>query len=337
MYLEDKLNNKVAVIGGGSFGTALATLAASDGREVVMYVREDEIIKAINEAHVNPVFLPDLLLPKNVSAKPMDDIENCDAEYIIWSVPSQFTRSMAKTYAKSLTGKNILLATKGVEISTGQLMLSVISSEVVAKYSVLSGPSFAKELAQRKPTSVSIASYSASLAKWWQETLSCEYFRVYTTDDMIGLEVGGAVKNVIAIATGLSDGMGLDNNARAALITRGLAEITRFGLAYGAKRETFVGLSGLGDLVLTCTGEQSRNYSVGKLLAQGKDIDEITHSMKMVAEGVPTAKAVYLAAQERGVQMPICTEVYKIIYERKNPKDSVKDLMTRPLTVEMPY
>ena len=314
------MNNKVAVIGGGSFGTALATLAASDGREVVMYVREEEIIKAINEAHVNPVFLPDLLLPKNVSAKPMSDIENCDAEYIIWSVPSQFTRSMAKTYAKSLTGKNILLATKGVEISSGQLMLSVISSEVTAKYSVLSGPSFAKELARKKPTSVSIASYSASLAKWWQETLSCDYFRVYTTDDMIGLEVGGAVKN-----------------ARAALITRGLAEITRFGLAYGAKRETFVGLSGLGDLVLTCTGEQSRNYSVGKLLAQGKDIDEITHSIKMAAEGVPTAKAVYLAAQERGVQMPICTEVYKIIYERKNSKDSVRDLMTRPLTMEMPY
>ncbi len=331
------MNNKVAVIGGGSFGTALATLAASDGREVVMFVREAEVIKAITEAHVNPLFLPDLLLPKNILAKSMDEIENCDAEYIIWSVPSQFTRSMAKTYSKSLTGKNILLATKGVEIATGQLMLSVISSEVTANYSVLSGPSFAKELAQKKPTAVSIASHSETLAKWWQETLSCEYFRAYTTDDMIGLEVGGAVKNIIAIAAGLSDGMALDSNARAALITRGLTEITRFGLAYGAKKETFEGLSGLGDLVLTCTGEQSRNYSVGRLLAQGKDIDEITHSMNMVAEGVPTAKAVYLAAQERGVEMPICSEVYKIIYERKSPRDSVKYLMTRPLTVEMPY
>lgn len=335
--MEDNLNSKVAVIGGGSFGTALATLAAADGRDVIMYIREEEIIKAVNEAHVNPLFLPDLLLPKNISAKSMDDLHSCEEDYIIWSVPSQFTRSMAKTYSQNLSGKNILLATKGVEIATGQLMLSVISSEVTAKYSVLSGPSFAKELAKKRPTSVSIASYSASLAKWWQETLSCEYFRVYTTDDMIGLEVGGAVKNVIAIATGLSDGMGLDNNARAALITRGLAEITRFGLAYGAKRETFVGLSGLGDLVLTCTGEQSRNYSVGKLLAQGRDIDEITHSMHMIAEGVPTAKAVYLAAQERGVEMPICSEVYKIVYERKNPRESVKDLMTRPLTVEMPY
>lgn len=331
------MSNKVAVIGGGSFGTALATLAASDGRPVEIYVREDEIIKAINEAHVNPVFLPDLILPVNIKAFPMEAIKKCDAEYFIWSVPSQFTRAMAKEYKETLTGKNILLATKGVEISTGSLMLSVISSEVTAKYSVLSGPSFAKELAKQRPTSVSIASYSASLAKWWQETLSCDYFRVYTSDDMIGLEVGGAVKNIIAIATGLSDGMGLDNNARAALITRGLAEITRLGLAYGAKRETFVGLSGLGDLVLTCTGEQSRNYTVGKLLAQGKDIDEITQSMKMVAEGVPTAKAVYLAAQERGVEMPICTEVYKIIYERKNPRESVKDLMTRPLTMELPY
>lgn len=331
------MNNKVAVIGGGSFGTALATLAASDGRPVEIYVRESEIIKAINEAHVNPVFLPDLILPSNIKAYSMEDIKKCDADYFIWSVPSQFTRAMAKEYKETLNGRNILLATKGVEIATGSLMLNVISSEVTAKYSVLSGPSFAKELAKQRPTSVSIASYSASLAKWWQETLSCEYFRVYTSDDMIGLEVGGAVKNIIAIATGLSDGMGLDNNARAALITRGLAEITRLGLAYGAKRETFVGLSGLGDLVLTCTGEQSRNYTVGKLLAQGRDIDEITQSMKMVAEGVPTAKAVYLAAQERGVEMPICTEVYKIIYERKNPRDSVKDLMTRPLIMEMPY
>ena len=139
------MNNKVAVIGGGSFGTALATLAAQDGREVVMYVREEEIIEAINKAHVNPVFLPDLLLPKNLIAKPMEELENCSEEYIIWSVPSQFTRTMAKTYAKSLTGKNILLATKGVEIATGQLILTVISSEVTAKYSVLSGPSFAKE------------------------------------------------------------------------------------------------------------------------------------------------------------------------------------------------
>lgn len=331
------MSNKVAVIGGGSFGTALATLAAKDGREVVMYVREEEVIKAINESNVNPIFLPDSLLPKNISAKSMDDILNCKEEYIIWSVPSQFTRNMAKTYAKSLTGKNILLATKGVEISSGQLMLTVISNEVTAKYSVLSGPSFAKELAQKKPTSVAIASYSVSLASWWQKTLSCEYFRAYTTDDMIGLEVGGAIKNVIAIATGISDGLGLDNNARAALITRGLAEITRFGLAYGAKRETFVGLSGLGDLVLTCTGEQSRNHSVGKLLAQGKDIEEITNSMKMVAEGVPTAKAVHLSATERGVEMPICSEVYKVVYEKKNPKNSVKDLMTRPLTVELPY
>ncbi|MDE7169543.1 MAG: NAD(P)-dependent glycerol-3-phosphate dehydrogenase, partial [Mucispirillum sp.] len=284
-----------------------------------------------------PLFLPDSILPDNLKARPMAEINECDADYYIWSVPSQYTRTMAKKYCEKLNGKNILLATKGVEISSGKLMISVISEEVTAKYSVLSGPSFAKELAKKKPTSVSVASYSASLAKWWQDSLSCDYFRVYTTDDMIGLEVGGAVKNVIAIATGLSDGMGLDHNARAALITRGLAEITRFGLAYGAKRETFVGLSGLGDLVLTCTGEISRNYSVGHLLAEGKNIEEITDSMKMVAEGVPTAKAVYLAAAERGVEMPICEEVYKIIYDRKCPRESVRDLMLRPLTIEMPY
>lgn len=329
------MNNKVAVIGGGSFGTSLATLAARDGREVVMYVREPEIVTAINNAHVNPIFLPDTFLPNNLKAKSMDDLYNAEEDYIIWSVPSQFTRSMAKQYKDVLTNKHILLATKGVEIATGSLMLNVIEHEVEAVYSVLSGPSFAKDLAKQKPTLVSIASHDEEEAKWWQKTLSCDYFRVYTNDDMIGLEVGGAIKNIIAIATGISDGLEFDNNARAALITRGLEEITRFGISYGAKKETFKGLSGLGDLVLTCTGEQSRNYTVGKLIAQGKDIDEITHSMNMVAEGVPTAKAVYLSSKEKGIEMPICEEVYKIVYERKDPRESVRDLMNRPLKSEI--
>lgn len=331
------MNNKVAVIGGGSFGTALATLAAHDGRVVELYVREDEIIKSINQAHINSLFLPGLILPNNLVAKSMDDLHKCDAEYFIWSVPSQFTRTVAKEYKDVLTGRNILISTKGIEIASGKLILSVMSEEVEANYSVLSGPSFAKDLARQKPTSVSIASSNIELASWWQKTLSCDYFRVYTNTDMVGVEVGGSLKNVIAIATGLSDGLNLDDNARAAIITRGLAEITRFGIAYGAKVETFVGLSGIGDLVLTCTGEQSRNYTVGRELAQGKTIEEISSSTNMVAEGVPTAKAVYLAAKEKSISMPICTEVYKIIYEKKDPNQSIKDLMNRPLIQELPY
>lgn len=328
---------KIAVVGGGSFGTALAFLASSGGRVVEMYVMEDEIVKSINESHTNSLFLPDACLPKNVVARKMDEIVSCDADYYIWSVPSQFTRGTLEKYAQVLGGKNILIASKGVEIETGKLLLHVMSEVATARYAVLSGPSFAKEIVKNKPTTVSVASYSATLAEWWQRSLSSDNFRIYTSDDMIGLEVGGSVKNVIAIATGMSDAMGLDNNARAGLITRGLAEITRFGLAYGAKRETFVGLSGLGDLVLTCTGELSRNHKVGELLAKGKHIDEIRADMKMVAEGVPTAKAVYLAAKERGVEMPICSEVYKIIYENKSPKESVRDLMLRPLKIETPY
>ena len=331
------MSEKIAVVGGGSFGTALAFLAAGNGNAVEMYVMEDEVVKSINESRINSVFLPDTELPKNIVAKKMEDISSCDATHYIWTVPSQFTRSTLQKYAETLGGKGILIASKGIEIETGKLILHVMSEVTTAKYSVLSGPSFAKEIVKNKPTTVSIASYSVTLAEWWQKDLSLDYFRIYTSDDMIGLEVGGSVKNVIAIATGMSDAMGLNNNARAALITRGLAEITRFGLAYGAKRETFVGLSGLGDLVLTCTGELSRNHMVGELLARGKHIDEIRSDMKMVAEGVPTAKAVYLAAVERGVEMPICTEVYRIIYENKSPKESVRDLMLRPLKMETPY
>ncbi len=331
------MKETIAVIGGGSFGTALASLAAENGRDVILYVRESEIVESVNKNNENVLFLPNVQLPKNISALPMEDLHKSTADYYIWTVPSQFTRATAEEYKTVLAGKYIIIASKGVEIATGKLLISVLSEIITAKFAVLSGPSFAKELAQRKPTMVSIAAYSLPIAEWWQQALSSDYFRVYTSEDMIGLEVGGSIKNIIAIATGLSDGMGLDNNARAGLITRGLAEVTRFGLAYGAKRETFVGLSGLGDLVLTCTGELSRNHQVGLLLAEGKTIEEISTNMNMVAEGVPTAKAVYMSAKERGVEMPICDEVYKIIYERKSPHESLNDLMLRPLKVEKPY
>lgn len=331
------MDKKIGVIGGGSFGTALGLLAAANGLDVVLYVREEEIVESINNHHKNSIFLSDVLLPDNITAKNITSLFDTDCHHFIWTIPSQYTRATAKEYSKVLSGKSILIASKGIEIATGKLLLSVMNEEMTAKYSVVSGPSFAKELAQKKPTIVSIASYSSSLAAWWQQVLSTEFFRVYTSDDMIGLEVGGAIKNVIAIATGISDGLGLDNNARAGIITRGLAEITRFGLAYGAKRETFVGLSGLGDLVLTCTGDLSRNHQVGIELASGKNIEDITSNMKMVAEGVPTAKAVYLACNERGIEMPISAEVYRIIYENKSPQDSVRDLMLRPLKNETPY
>jgi glycerol-3-phosphate dehydrogenase (NAD(P)+) len=328
------MKEKIAVIGGGAWGTALASLAAEGGRRVEIYVREEEVVSAINAYHENKVFLAGAILNSSVFAKPMESLKECDAKHIIWTVPTQFSRSVAKEYKDALAGRNILNASKGIEIESGKLLVQALSEEIDADFSMISGPSFAKEVATKKPTSVSLSSEDEQLAKWWQNELAADYFRIYTSDDIIGLEVGGALKNVIAVATGISDGLNFDHNARAALVTRGLAEITRFGVAYGAKRETFMGLAGLGDLVLTATVDNSRNRQVGMRLAEGFTIDEITSKLKTVSEGVYTSKAVYLVAPRLNIYMPICTEVYKIIFEKKKALDAAWDLMHRPLTRE---
>lgn len=328
------MKERIAVIGGGAWGTALASLAAEGGREVVIYAREDDVVSSINAYHENKVFLHGAVLNASVKAKPMEDFKDCDIEHIIWTVPTQFSRQTARIYKGALTGKCILNASKGIEISTGKLVIQMLQEEVDANYSLISGPSFANEVALKKPTGVALSSKDGKVADWWQKQLSTDYFRIYTSADMIGLEVGGALKNVIAVATGISDGLKFDHNARAALVTRGLAEITRFGVSYGAKRETFMGLAGLGDLVLTATVDNSRNRQVGMRLAEGFTVDEITSKLKTVSEGVYTAKAVYQVSQERNIYMPICTEVYKIIYEGKKALSSAFDLMNRPLTTE---
>jgi glycerol-3-phosphate dehydrogenase (NAD(P)+) len=325
---------KIAVIGGGAWGTALASLAAESGRPVELYAREKGVIDSINDSNENSLFLKDMKLNPTVTARYMDDLSSCDAQYIIWTVPTQFSRSVARQYSALLKGRYILNASKGIEIDTGKLVVQTLAEEIDAKFAILSGPSFAKEVALKKLTAVSLSSNDPEVAKWWQRELSCDYFRVYTASDMVGLEVGGAVKNVIAIATGLSDGIGMDDNARAGIITRGLAEIARLGISYGAQRETFYGLAGLGDLVLTTTGDKSRNRQVGKLLAEGLTVEDIQKKYNSVAEGVFTAKAVYLEAQRHNISMPICTEVYRIIYEGKNPIESANDLMRRPLRPE---
>jgi glycerol-3-phosphate dehydrogenase (NAD(P)+) len=328
------MKEKIAVVGGGAFGTALASLAAEGGRPVELYAREEEVVSNVNEINENTMYLKGVKLNPTVKAVSMNDLEKCDAKHFIWTVPTQFTRSVARQYKDFFKGKNILNASKGIEIETGKLVLEIIEEEVDANFSMLSGPSFANEVANKKLTAVSLASLKPELAEWWQKELSCCYLRIYTSSDVIGLEVGGALKNVMAVATGISDGMNFDNNSRAALITRGLAEIADFGVARGAKRETFYGLSGLGDLVLTAIGDKSRNRKVGMLLAEGFKIDEITQKFNTVSEGVFTAKAVYLASRKMNMEMPICTEVYKIIYEDKKVPDSARDLMSRPLKSE---
>ncbi|WP_265822887.1 NAD(P)H-dependent glycerol-3-phosphate dehydrogenase [Geovibrio ferrireducens] len=328
------MQDKIAVIGAGSWGTALASLLGSSGYAVTLYAFEDEVIKGVNENNENPLFLQGIKLSANVCAKNFSDIPAMEEKHIVWAVPTQFSRRVAEANRAALSGRDIIIATKGIEIATGKLVIEMLSESADAEYSIISGPSFAKEVALSKPTAVSVASKSAGRAEWWQNALSAPAFRCYCTDDVTGVEIGGAIKNVIAVAAGISDGLGFGYNARAGLITRGLAEITRLGVAMGAKAETFMGLSGMGDLVLTCTGDLSRNRQVGLKLAEGFGIDEITGKMNMVAEGVYTAKAAYAYAAKAGIEMPITEQVYKVIYENKNPKDSVMALMERPLRKE---
>lgn len=324
----------MAVIGAGSWGTALAELAASNGFAVDIYVFEQELIKDINTKNENTLFMPGVKLSENIRAKNFAELASADTDRFIWVVPTQFSRRVASEYKDALSGKNILIATKGIEIDSGDLIVHVLKSCFEADFSILSGPSFAKEVAAKKPTAVSIACADGESARWWQEKLSTDYFRAYYTDDVAGVEVGGAIKNVMAIATGISDGLGFGYNARAGLITRGLAEIARMGLMLGGKPETFMGLSGMGDLVLTCTGDLSRNRTVGLKIAEGLSLDEITGSMKMVAEGVYTTKAAKMLAEKLGAETPIINEVYEILYNGKKPYDSVASLMGRPLKSE---
>ncbi|MCA1981217.1 MAG: NAD(P)-dependent glycerol-3-phosphate dehydrogenase [Calditerrivibrio sp.] len=329
------MQEKIAVIGGGSWGTALANLLSENGNYTTLFVREVEIVDSVNSYHINSLFFPDIELNHSLKAEPFSALHGIkDCFNFVWVVPTQFTRSSLKEFKDILSGKRIIIATKGIEIGTGELVVDIFRDNLSADLSIISGPSFAREVILKKPTAVSVGGKNKDSTTFWQKIFSNGYFRVYRTDDMVGLELGGALKNVIAIAVGISDGLGFGNNARAGLITRGLAEITRTGLKMGASLETFMGLSGMGDLVLTCTGELSRNRQVGLEIAKGKTIEEIQKDMKMVAEGVFTAKAANELAQKIGVEMPIVSEVYKVIYEGKSPYRSVLDLMKRPLKDE---
>ncbi|MGA1861956.1 NAD(P)-dependent glycerol-3-phosphate dehydrogenase [Deferribacter thermophilus] len=323
----------IAVIGAGSWGTALANLLADNGHNIVLYAKEKEIVDSINENNENIIYLKGIKLNKNIKCKSFEDLSD-DHEKIVWVVPTQFTRECIEYFKDKLIGKDIIVATKGIEIKSKKFVNNIFREYLNIEVSVISGPSFAKEVANRMPTAVSIGSNNLKIAGYWQKIFSNNYFRCYTTDDVIGLEVGGALKNVIAIATGISDGLGFGNNARAGIITRGLREITRLGLKLGGKLETFMGLAGVGDLVLTCTGELSRNRSVGIEIGKGKKINEILKGMKMVAEGVYTVKAAFELAKDLDVEMPISEEVYNIIYNDKNPLQSFKDIMERPLKQE---
>lgn len=328
----------IAVIGGGSWGTTLADLLAHKGLNVTIWIRELELLAEIKSKGENTWYTPGIKLSPNLQAS-MDLAQVCEGKNLfLMAVPSQFIRSVLGDM-RPLMPKNpaVLCASKGIELDSGKTM-SEVCDEVMgaAKYrfAVLSGPSFAYEVIRRMPTAVSLGCKDKDLAKEVQALFATDYFRVYTNKDVRGVELGGAVKNIIAIAAGVADELGFGSNARAALITRGLAEMGRLGAKMGADPKTFMGLSGLGDLVLTCTGDLSRNRQVGKRLARGQKLMDILGEMKMVAEGVKTTQAVYALSKKLKVDLPITEQVNAILYEDKDPALAVRDLMTRTLKDE---
>lgn len=333
---------KIGAIGAGSWGTTLANLLADNGHTVDLWVREDDVYEQIKNNRINETFLPGMKLVDSLN--PVKTFEKAlkDKDIVMMVVPSHFYRGVLdqlKPYLKP--GMKFISATKGIENDTLKVMSQVaediLEPEYTETFACLAGPSFAKEVVVKQPTAVTIACKDLSLAKMFQSIFSTDLFRVYISDDLIGVQLCGALKNVIAIAAGASDGLGFGLNARAALITRGLAEITRLGVTMGANPMTFAGLSGIGDLVLTCTGDLSRNRTVGLKIGSGMTLDEITKGMNMVAEGVKTSVSAYELAGKMGVDMPIVDQVYETLYKGKDPLLAVKELMTRELKKELEH
>lgn len=330
----------IGVLGAGSWGTALANLLGLKGFKVDLWVFEKEVKEQIDAFRENKVFLPGFSLSANLF--PSNDIAGVVSEkdLVLIVVPSHVMRETAQKVSGLLSKDTVIVsASKGIENKTHLTMSAVLKESLPEipedSFTVLSGPSFALEVARKLPTVVTVASIDKKLAGFVQNVFATPYFRVYTNNDMIGVELGGAVKNVIAIAAGIIDGLGLGLNTRAALITRGLTEIRRLGLKLGANPRTFAGLAGIGDLLLTCTGDLSRNHTVGKKIGEGRKLNDILSEMRMVAEGIKTAKSVYNMSLKLGVEMPISHEIYHILYDDVSPQDALLRLMTRDLKQEL--
>jgi glycerol-3-phosphate dehydrogenase (NAD(P)+) len=305
---------------------------------VRLWVREAEVYEALCRDRINHTFLPGVRLSTRISFHRQFAPALEGVAVAVMAVPSHGYRQLLRALKSHWPALGVLLsATKGMEIDSLLTMEGVVREELGAgvPYAVLSGPSFAREVAQKQPTAVTIASRRREVALYLQKIFSAPHFRVYSSHDVTGVELGGALKNIFAIGTGILEGMGLGHNPRAALITRGVAEMTRLGARLGANPMTLIGLAGLGDLILTCTGPQSRNFQVGVKLGQGLPLPQILAGMAMVAEGVKTSRAVYLLAQRLGVDMPLVEAVYRILYEDLAPKDAIKKLMTRELKDEL--
>jgi glycerol-3-phosphate dehydrogenase (NAD(P)+) len=328
---------RCSVVGAGAWGTALADLLTRNGHDVLLWAYEPDVVESVNKKHENVRFLGGNSLAPALKAT--GDIERAveGAELITLATPSHVLRSIVRSAAKSVAKSTpIVVASKGIENGTLSLMTEVAEQEIPgATVVALSGPSFAKEVVTCQPTAVVVASGDESAAAIAQRAFSAAYFRAYTHTDVIGVELGGALKNVMAVATGIAEGLGLGFNARAALVTRGLAEMTRLGLALGAEQSTFAGLAGLGDLVLTCTGSLSRNRAVGVEVGKGRTLEEVLRGKETVAEGVVTAQSARELAAREGVEMPIVDTVNRVLFEGQPAKSAIAALMSRELRAEV--
>jgi glycerol-3-phosphate dehydrogenase (NAD(P)+) len=330
---------KVGVIGAGAWGTALANLLAEKGYKVDLWAFEAEVCTDILSTRENKVFLPGIPISENLS--PSNDLDQVATgkDLLLLVIPSHVFRTVATSLVHHPDEKTIIVsASKGIENQTHLTMTGILQQllppRLHSRIAALSGPSFAKEVGKKIPTAVTVAARSVDVATAVQTAFATQYFRVYTSYDVMGVELGGAVKNVMAIAAGISDGLNLGLNTRAALITRGIAEIQRLGVRLGANSKTFMGLAGIGDLVLTCTGTLSRNWNVGNKLGQGIKLDAILSETRTVAEGVKTTKSVFNLSQKVGVEMPIAEQVYHILYDDLDPKEALRTLMSRDLKQE---
>jgi glycerol-3-phosphate dehydrogenase (NAD(P)+) len=326
----------VAVVGGGSWGTALAVHLGRLGLVPRLWARDPTLVGLIRSRRENPWYLPDIPLPETLSVTP-DLAEALDGTgLVIVAVPSHVFGAIMEAAAAHLGGgTTILSATKGLEPERSRRMSEIASARCPGSpIAVLSGPTFAREVALGLPAAAVVASADAQVATALQGRLSSPQFRLYTNRDVLGVEIGGALKNVMAIATGISDGLGLGENARAALITRGLAEITRLGVGLGASPATFAGLAGIGDLVLTCTGSLSRNHTLGLALARGKTVEQARGETRMVAEGAQTSRAATALARQKGIALPICQEVAAVLFEGKTPREALASLLQREYRAE---
>jgi glycerol-3-phosphate dehydrogenase (NAD(P)+) len=328
---------KIGVVGAGAWGTTLANLLAGNGHAVRLWAYEPEVVEAVNRSHENPVFLAGQRLHQQVTAT--GDIADAvgQAEVVVSAAPCHVVRALMSRAAPAVrSGALVVSVSKGLDPERLETMTQVLGEVLPGSVSVaaLSGPSFASEVCQRQPTAVVAASRTEGAAKRAQQVFAASYFRVYSHHDVLGVELGGALKNVIALAAGILEGLGLGNNPRAALITRGLAEVTRLGVAAGAEARTFAGLTGMGDLILTATSQLSRNRTLGTEIGRGKTLAQAQEGRKTVAEGVSTARLAVQLGERHGVELPIAQEVTEILFQSKAPRRAIEDLMERELKPE---